>query len=98
MTELSRKTNGDMVAPFADRAKASVLEVIKDIREHPDEAAVRVAPVALLALATARHKLNFSERVAISQCGYWSGYFAVQAYRQWKDKPAGTVPRLRKVN
>ena len=97
MTALSRKTNGDMVAPFVDRGRALAREAFEHFKAHPDELAVSVAPWLMLTMATRRQKLNFAEAALITECAFWSGVFAVQAYRQWKDKPAGTAPRLRKV-
>jgi len=93
----SPRTNADMVAPAVDRLKGAVALIAAHCREHPDEVAVGMAPWLMLTAATRRHHLNFAEAMLISECAVWSGFFAAQAYRAWKDKPAGTVPALRKV-
>lgn len=97
MTALERRTNGDVVQPYVDRFKADLVAQLNHLGSHPDELAVMLAPVLALTLATGRHRLNFAERLLVSECAIWGGYLALQAYSQWKDKPAGSVPRLRKV-
>lgn len=97
MSALNRRTNGDLVAPVVERARKLAVELARGVREHPDEAAVAIAPWLVLTLATKRHKLNFAEAALIAECAFWSGFFAVEFYRSWKDKPAGSPPRLRKV-
>ena len=98
MTAIDRRTNADAIAPYVGRLKKRGGELAAHFREHPDELAVGLAPVLMLTLATRRHPLNFAEAVLVTECAFWSGVFAVQAYQQWKTKPAGTAPRLRKVN
>ena len=98
MTAVAPRTNADVIAPVVGEVKRRVGDAVAHFKDHPDEMAVAVAPLLMLTLATRRHHLNFAEAALVTECGYWSGYFAWQAYRQWKDKPAGTVPRLRKVN
>ena len=97
MTTLARKTNGDLVQPVVEHLKTGVRVAVEHFREHPDELAVAIAPWLVLMTATRRHKLNFAEAALVSECAFWSGVFAVEFYRNWKNKPAGTVPRLRKV-
>lgn len=91
------RTNGDVIQPAVDGVKAASRRAFERAREHPDELAVAVAPWAVLTLATFRHKLNLVEMALLAECSFWGGVLAVRAYRQWKDEPAGTMPRLRKV-
>lgn len=97
MTTLARKTNGDLVQPVVDHLKRSAGQAIEHFKQNPDEFAVAVTPMVMLLLATRRHKLNFAEAALISECAFWSGYFAVEFYQNWKTRPAGSQPRLRKV-
>jgi hypothetical protein len=91
------KTNGDVIQPFVDRGRALAVEAFEHFKAHPDELAVGVAPLLMMATATRRHKLNFAEAALVAEVGFWCGVFAVRAYRDWKDRPVGEQPRLRKV-
>jgi hypothetical protein len=90
-------TNGDLfIRPAVERAKKAAAEAFSYAREHPDEAAVALAPVLMLMAATRRHKLSYPEALLISEIGFWAGVLAAQRFREWKDRPAA-APRLRKV-
>jgi hypothetical protein len=95
--ERTIKTNGDVVQPAVDRVKAQARVIAVHFREHPDELAVSLAPFVMLAAATRRHNLSVIEAALIAECAIWGGFLAFDAYRNWKTKPAGAPPRLRKV-
>ena len=92
---ITPRTNGDRVQPYVDRGKKALAELGQWAREHPDEVAISVAPVLMLATATRRHRLNFAEAVIVSEVGYWCGVALCQQYRQWKTRPAR--PSLKEV-
>lgn len=96
MTALQALTNGDLVAPYIDRAKVLAAGAARHFRANPDELAVAAAPFLMLALATRRHRLNVPEAILISECAFWFGVLAADAYRQWKERPAGR-PTLRGI-
>jgi hypothetical protein len=96
-TLVAPRTNGEAIQPFVDGVKTASRRAFERAKEHPDELAVGAVPLVVLTLATFRHKLNLIEAALIAECSFWGGVLAVRAYRQWKDEPAGTVPRLRKV-
>jgi hypothetical protein len=84
-------TNGDLVAPYVARAKARAGAAVTRVREHPDEGAVAAVPFVLLTMVTARHRLSLLETVIVAECSFWGGVLAVQAYRNWKNRPAGPL-------
>ncbi len=97
MSELVKATNGDLVAPVVEGVRKAGREVAAYVRDHPDEVAVGVAPVTALVLATRRHRLNVAESILVTEVAYWCGLLLVREYRAWKARPAGPVPKLRRV-
>lgn len=92
---IAPRTNGDRIQPAIDRGRKLLAEAGQWAREHPDELAVTVAPWLLLALATRRHHLTYTEALLISEVGYLCGVAFWAHYRQWKDRPAR--PSLKEV-
>ncbi len=88
MSEITKRTNGDRVAPVIDGARKTLTRLGEYVRDHPDEAAVCAGPFLVLAMATRRHKLSYTEAILVSEVGFWCGVFAVQQYQAWKAKPA----------
>jgi hypothetical protein len=85
-------TKGDRVemitADLVNRAKSAVERLVR----HPDEAAVLVAPSLLLAVATHRHRLTWTEQLIISEAAIWLGTLAAEKYTAWKAQPTTPAP------
>lgn len=89
MSELDRDLKGYRVERITERFKSSVVKVMNDIRDHPDEFAVLVAPLVLLHFATRRHDLNAVELIAVQEVGLECGKMALRRYKDWKATPKG---------
>jgi len=97
MREIEKRTNGDRVQPVIDGVKKAVRELAAYIREHPDELAIAALPVLALTWATRRHRLSALEGAVVAEVSYWCSVSLVREYRAWKARPAGPLPKLRKV-